>query len=308
MLYPIELRVPPSTTGSVVTAPPARHRGRTCPLARHCDPTRLHNRGYTYGRHPPARRPGRLLPRLTEDATLIYRLPGPAAPLLLCLLLIPFTGCGGPSSEPAAVTAAASSPAGEVANETPFPLPVIRLAGDPVRIGADHGRELGGQIRELHGKYLNAYFTNPGRRMMAMAAAAAFESKVGAEHLAENHALAHASGVDRRQMLLAQCFLDLSAMTACSTVTLPADASPDGVARFGRNLDFPSFDVADKQTVVLIYRPGDRPTADQHREHAGTDPRTVSGTATDPTPPPPTPRATPSPPSAGRGCVASCPA
>ena len=46
-------------------------------------------------------------------------------------------------------------------------------------------------------------------------------------------------------------------MTACSTVTLPASASPDGVARFGRNLDFPSFDLADTQTVVQIYRPDD---------------------------------------------------
>ena len=32
---------------------------------------------------------------------------------------------------------------------------------------------------------------------------------------------------------------------------------PDGVARFGRNLDFPSFDLADTQTVVQIYRPDD---------------------------------------------------
>jgi hypothetical protein len=47
-------------------------------------------------------------------------------------------------------------------------------------------------------------------------------------------------------------------MTACSTITLPSSAAPDGVARFGRNLDFPSFDVADQQTVVLIVRPRGR--------------------------------------------------
>ena len=41
-------------------------------------------------------------------------------------------------------------------------------------------------------------------------------------------------------------------------MTLPASASPDGVARFGRNLDFPSFDVADKLSVVQIYRPTGR--------------------------------------------------
>jgi predicted choloylglycine hydrolase len=47
-------------------------------------------------------------------------------------------------------------------------------------------------------------------------------------------------------------------MTACSTVTFSAAAAPDGVARFGRNLDFPSFDVADKASVVLVYRPQGR--------------------------------------------------
>jgi O-antigen/teichoic acid export membrane protein len=57
--------------------------------------------------------------------------------------------------------------------------------------------------------------------------------------------------------MLAQCFLDLSAAVACSTVTLPADAAPDRVARFGRNLDSPSFDIADKESVVLAQRPAD---------------------------------------------------
>jgi hypothetical protein len=71
-------------------------------------------------------------------------------------------------------------------------------------------------------------------------------------------ALASYTSIDPRQMLLAQCFLDLSPMTACSTVTLPAAAAPDGVARFGRNLDFPSFGIADKASVVLVYRPEGR--------------------------------------------------
>jgi predicted choloylglycine hydrolase len=82
-----------------------------------------------------------------------------------------------------------------------------------------------------------------------------FETKLAPEHLDEVKALAAGTAIDPRQMLLAQCFLDLSPMVACSTVTLPADASPDGVARFGRNLDFPSFNIADKASVVLVYRP-----------------------------------------------------
>jgi predicted choloylglycine hydrolase len=57
---------------------------------------------------------------------------------------------------------------------------------------------------------------------------------------------------------LAQGFLDLTRVTACSTVTLPGSASPDGVGRFGRNLDFPGLGVAAGQTVVLIYHPAGR--------------------------------------------------
>jgi hypothetical protein len=139
--------------------------------------------------------------------------------------------------------------------EVPFPLPVIELAGTDEQIGAAHGKQLGDTIRSLHANYLNAYFRSPGQRLLAMAAAAAFEPRVAPAHLAEVRALAKETGVEPRQMLLAQCFLDLSAMTACSTVALPPEASPDGVARFGRNLDFPSFDIADKATVVLVYKP-----------------------------------------------------
>lgn len=146
----------------------------------------------------------------------------------------------------------------EGVQEVPFPYPVIEMAGTGEEIGASHGKQLGPTIRDLHDKYLKAYFSNEGERFLALAAAAAFEARMRPGHLAEIRALAKSSGVDARQMLLAQCFLDLSPMTGCSTVALPASASPDGVARFGRNLDFPGFDVADKLTVVQVYHPQGR--------------------------------------------------
>ena len=182
-----------------------------------------------------------------------------AAAFVYCLFALAcLAGCGGNTSEPApVVTDAEAAPRSKANAELGFPIPVVELAGTPQEMGTGHGRRLGDIIRKLHHDYLTAYFANPTRRVMAMAATAAFESRVSPEHLAEVNALAKESGVEPRQMLLAQCFLDLSAMTACSTITLPADASPDGVARFGRNLDFPSFDVADKATVVFVQRPGD---------------------------------------------------
>jgi predicted choloylglycine hydrolase len=137
----------------------------------------------------------------------------------------------------------------------PFPTPVIELSGSAAEMGAAHGKHFGRQIRELQTKYLESYFQDDSARFLAMTAAAAFEHRLLPEHMAEVKALAEHSGVDWKQMLLGQCFLDLSPMTACSTITLPPEACADGVGRFGRNLDFPGFNIADNQSVVFVCRP-----------------------------------------------------
>jgi isopenicillin-N N-acyltransferase-like protein len=144
------------------------------------------------------------------------------------------------------------------AAEPAFSVPVIEMNGSAREIGSAHARQLGGPIRELFAAYFGKYFRSEGQKNLTMLAATAFGKHLSPEHREEVHALAGGVGLDEREVLLGQCFLDLSAMTACSTVTLPAAAAPDGIARFGRNLDFPSFNVADKQTVVLIFRPEGR--------------------------------------------------
>ncbi|MEA2709779.1 MAG: isopenicillin-N N-acyltransferase like protein [Phycisphaerales bacterium] len=144
------------------------------------------------------------------------------------------------------------------ATETPFPVPVIEMAGGADEIGTAHAKQLGEPIRQLFAAYFGNYFQSDAQRKLTMMAASAFGPHLSAEHRAEIKSLAGGVGLDEREVMLGQCFLDLSAMTACSTVTLPASAAPDGVARFGRNLDFPSFNVADKQTVVMIFRPAGR--------------------------------------------------
>lgn len=186
------------------------------------------------------------------------------------LVLIAFcVGCSGRSEEPAEQPAPAATQPGSAAvaaagpirtrtRSEPFPIRVVEMSGDPSAVGDAHGRALGGEIRGLHQRYLGQYFQNDFQRSLALGAARAFEPYLVPEHLAEIKALAAGSGVDEGQMLLAQCFLDVTPMTACSTVTLPADAAPDGVARFGRNLDFPSFDIADRFTRVLVFRPAGR--------------------------------------------------
>ena len=145
-----------------------------------------------------------------------------------------------------------------VAASSAFPVPVIELSGTADAIGQTHAQRLGEPIRTLFAGFFGNYFESPAQKTMTMLAASAFGKHLSEEHRAEIRSLASGVAIDEREIMLGQCFLDLSSMTACSTVTLPAAAAPDGVARFGRNLDFRSFNVADKQSVVMIFRPEGR--------------------------------------------------
>jgi predicted choloylglycine hydrolase len=180
-----------------------------------------------------------------------------AGKLCVSLLLIPLLG-GCAAHAPSVATPVNLVELPATAPEEKFPLPVVMLDGSGEDIGREHAEALGDGIRTLHAAYLTAFFRGATAKFLALATASMFESKLSPEHRDEVHALAAGTAIDERQMLLAQCFLDLMPMVACSTVTLPASASPDGVARFGRNLDFPSFNIADKASVVLVYKPQGR--------------------------------------------------
>ncbi len=139
----------------------------------------------------------------------------------------------------------------------PVGVRIVELRGDPVQIGTEHGRQCGDTIHLLYDRYLNVAVTGPDR-FKASLAALVFVTQMLPEHQSELAALGDSVGLSQADVALAQCFLDLSAVTACSTITLPASAAPDGVARFGRNLDFPSLNIADKHSVVFIYHPNGR--------------------------------------------------
>ena len=71
--------------------------------------------------------------------------------------------------------------------------------------------------------------------------------------------MAAASKLDEAETLLANCFLDLTPIAGLLDDRAAGGArSPDHVARFARNLDFPSYGVADNASVVLVYHPTDR--------------------------------------------------
>lgn len=195
----------------------------------------------------------------------------PSSAIRFVVVVLSATGAGCATGlqrvEPTNVTAVAraTAPSASGATSAPaalpvplLPVPLLRVKGSPHDMGTAQGEQLGPTVRLLHEKYLTPFIAGNGQKVMARLAANSFAALSLPEHRDEVSALATAAGVDGRDTMLAQCFLDLTPMTACSTVTLPASASPDGIARFGRNLDFPSLGVADKYTALLVYKPTGR--------------------------------------------------
>ncbi len=177
-----------------------------------------------------------------------------------CLLNLVATATA--ATPPAARTPAAPAPAtapatiaGSPTAPDSAPIRLVELRGDPAALGKAHAAALGPIIKDLNTLYLGKILGDPLSRSLAAAAAMNYESKLRPEHLAEIRALAAAIPISEGDAMLDNTFLDLMPTVACSTITLPADASPDHVARFARNLDFDSFDIADKNSVVLVYHP-----------------------------------------------------
>ena len=173
--------------------------------------------------------------------------------LLLSLTLLT-GGVRCASAPPADVVRLSAAPA---PIQRPFPVPIVVLHGSSADLGQQHGQQLDEPIHVLHDKYLTVFLKNQMQRYLAIGAAKLFEGQLLPAHQQEIAALAKGTGIDENETMLGQCFLDLSRMAACSTMTFPADASTDHVARFGRNLDFWSLNVADKYTTLFIVRPDD---------------------------------------------------
>jgi hypothetical protein len=133
-------------------------------------------------------------------------------------------------------------------------IPIAVLAGEPAEIGTEHGHRFKKEILELYRNYLLPQVQG-SFLVRARLAAASFELYMLPDHRTETQALASETGLSVYDAMLAQCFLDLVPVEGCSTITLPASAAPDGIARFGRNLDFDSLGMLETRSVLLVYKP-----------------------------------------------------
>jgi len=188
-----------------------------------------------------------------------------------CLALAIGLGAGGtrwagaqPTTEPTASPGLAAAMANEVPVPTTQavgkaqPVRIIQVFGDGEAMGRAEGQRLGPEMVVLNHDYLREFISPSLVYSLMSRVAQGFVPLLQPEELAEIKGLAAASGQSESDVLFGQCFLDLIPMIACSTITLPGASAPDHVARFGRNLDFPSLGIADKHVVIIVYHPRGR--------------------------------------------------
>src|SRR5437660_950600 len=136
-----------------------------------------------------------------------------------CAALL-LTGCG-PAPE-GSVSASTAKPVASVpAKALPLPAPpppprftgpVLVLTGTSEKPGGEQARQLSTSIHTFCDQCLDVYLGSGARRSLALSAAQLYARLMSAETRAEVDAMSAATGLDDREALLAQCFLDISPM------------------------------------------------------------------------------------------------
>lgn len=135
--------------------------------------------------------------------------------------------------------------------------PVMFLKGTPEEIGRQHAK--------LAGKSLEPVAAMPkaaveklgaGKQWPFIAiAAGALMSKAPKDQVAELDALIKAAGLNNVDLKVGNGLIELRRMGGCSAFVIMPNKSDSGKLLFGRNFDFPSFDVLDKYNCVFVIKP-----------------------------------------------------
>ncbi len=141
----------------------------------------------------------------------------------------------------------------EYINETP----VMFLSGTPEQIGRQQG--------ELAGAQMGPLAQMPRRAAAELGASNQFPFLIFAanglmrqapkDHVAEMNALIKASKQDRGALTVANGLIELRRMGGCASFVVMPEKSKNGKLIFGRNFDFPDFDVLDKYHCVFVVKP-----------------------------------------------------
>ncbi len=140
-------------------------------------------------------------------------------------------------------------------------LPVLIVAGTPEEMGrqaavltgdvakklADYPRKLLLGMRGRGGKELVEKYVRMGKGLLP---------QLSADHRAELRAALDQLGGDGEYGLLGNVLPDIwRSGFACSSIIVEADHSSTGAPLFGRNLDFPTFGLLTKYSLVTVHRP-----------------------------------------------------
>ncbi|MEZ0227679.1 MAG: C45 family autoproteolytic acyltransferase/hydrolase, partial [Planctomycetota bacterium] len=134
-------------------------------------------------------------------------------------------------------------------------VPILRLEGTPEEMAEQHARLLGQEARALAESYLPAFVG--GKKELEKARARArelFWPHLTDSEKAEVRVFARESGIDEKDVLLAQAFPDLYRAWGCSTLAAVKEGAAFGPL-LARNLDFVSMGFIQDYSCVVVAKP-----------------------------------------------------
>src|SRR5690606_38306684 len=129
-------------------------------------------------------------------------------------------------------------------------VPLVHVRGTPREMGRALGTLVGVQAAETFHSYMQCFAPDfegdlkLARKMEPYLPDWFKEEMLGFSETCE---------LTYEQMLVGQCFLDIHKVAACSTIAAHDSASETGEILIGRNLDFPSLDIAHEANIVVVY-------------------------------------------------------
>ncbi|TET39298.1 MAG: hypothetical protein E3J72_00700 [Planctomycetota bacterium] len=130
-------------------------------------------------------------------------------------------------------------------------LTVVHVYGTPRERGEALGELLGDRAVKLRDGYLKP-FVKPWNWDVSIKAALEMESLIPERFREQMQGFAGKSGMSYDEVLLMNVFLDLRMSPFCSTTCAIGSASEDGKPIVGRNLDFPTYGIAEHHTILVI--------------------------------------------------------
>ncbi len=170
--------------------------------------------------------------------------------LAATLRTLPTTGAAAPTPTPFSDGTSGNSSLRHQEN-----VPVLVLEGTPAEMGRAAGVLIGKPAQELLDRYLLRWMARFGTLDSFRKGAKNYESRMTPDERDELAAFSKASGIAQRDLLLAQCFLDMIQPFLCSAVVVSAERAADGKPLLARNLDFLSLGVAHRYSLVIARRP-----------------------------------------------------